>query len=105
MVRAAWIALAVVLGVAVVAFLVARARGLDRARCPACGQRALAARWYLATVLINGRRAPTSYAYLRCGHCQARFKQHRGQKPVSVSESEWPLEKAELDAATDEGPM
>lgn len=48
-----------------------------RRPCPACGRRGLkCVNFVMATVLINGRRAPDSWAYYDCERCGARLKLH-----------------------------
>jgi len=60
------------------------------APCPACGKQSLRYRqWILATVIINGKRAPDSWCYLLCESCGARYKQHRGRDFEIPSDEEW----------------
>jgi hypothetical protein len=53
---------------------------LHRGRCAACGQRGLkCVGATLATVVVNGRRAPDSWSYYACDKCGAAFKLHCDQ--------------------------
>jgi hypothetical protein len=61
---------------------------LYRPLCPACGRRGLVCvNRTLATVVVNGRRAPDSWTFYACEHCGAGFKYHRGaMSSVSADE-------------------
>jgi hypothetical protein len=61
-----------------------------RRPCPACGQRGLKfVEQCLATVMVNGQRAPDSWSYYICEKCDAVFKLHRGVwSPVPEEEVE-----------------
>ena len=48
--------------------------------CPACGVRALRSiNFIMATVLVNGKRAPDSWEYLLCMSCGKALEVNRGQ--------------------------
>ncbi|MFA6543883.1 MAG: hypothetical protein WCS99_05635 [Limisphaerales bacterium] len=62
----------------------------QRRVCPTCGRRALRrVQWILATVIIDGHRAPDSWTYFLCESCGARFKQHLGRDLEIPTEAEW----------------
>lgn len=47
-------------------------------KCPQCGERGLdLVNFILATVVIDGRRAPDSWSYYVCRKCDAWLKHHR----------------------------
>jgi hypothetical protein len=62
-----------------------------RERCPECGHRGMMCLNFIrATVVIDGRRAPDSWAYYACEMCGARMKLHRGVwGPIPDDELHW----------------
>jgi hypothetical protein len=80
------IALAVV---TLIAALVFGYRAGRSAECPTCRHPGLRTmNWILATILVDGRRAPDSWSYHRCDACGGRFKLHAGAWEVPSAE-EW----------------
>jgi hypothetical protein len=62
----------------------------SRMVCPECGLDSLrCVQWILATVLIDGKRAPDSWSYFLCESCGARFKQHLGKDFTKATDTEW----------------
>ena len=48
--------------------------------CPACGTRGLkCVNFIMATVLVDGKRAPDSWSYYRCDKCGKPFKLHNNR--------------------------
>jgi hypothetical protein len=65
-------------------------RRILRKRCPTCGQRSLVFRnGFLATVVVDGKRAPDSWYYYECSACGARLKSHLHRDFVSATDVEW----------------
>ena len=59
-----------------------------RRTCPTCHQRGMVSvNHVMATVVIDGRRAPDQWSYYRCEKCGVVLKLHRGEwKPVPDDE-------------------
>lgn len=61
-----------------------------RENCPTCGEQALrSVNSVLATVVINGRRAPDAWTYYWYESCQSRWKKHIGCDLEVPTDSEW----------------
>jgi hypothetical protein len=65
---------------------------VHRGRCAECGRRGLkCVNGVLATIVVNGKRAPDSWSYYCCEKCGAAFKLHRGRwTRVSSEEARQP---------------
>jgi hypothetical protein len=85
-----FVAVLLVLSPAILYALLLVLGAVYRGRCLACGKRGLkCANAFLATVKIDGRRAPDSWSYYICERCGAAFKLHQGQwSRVSLEETQ-----------------
>jgi hypothetical protein len=51
-----------------------------REKCPACEKWGLkCVTFIVATILVDGKRAPDSWGYYDCPNCGGKFKWHRGE--------------------------
>jgi hypothetical protein len=60
-------------------------------KCPICDSRNLVSvNWVRATILVDGKRAPDSWAYYQCKTCDARLKLHRSNwMDMDADSAEW----------------
>jgi len=60
-----------------------------RENCPRCGAKKLRCiQSILATVKIDGKRAPDHWSYYECEACHSRWKEYHGEL-TTVSDDEW----------------
>ena len=60
-----------------------------RSPCPSCRKRGLVNVQFMATILVDGRRAPAAWGYYRCPTCEGRFRRDVDGPMVPASDEDW----------------